>query len=114
MQHKFGEVVTYQMGKVSVNALVVQSNPQPDGEHLTLVYLDPAVASSSMSGMLVDKAIARAFAPPLGNGRSYGWKELEGLGHIPVSVPKPTTGVLTSRPSTMQTAVLRRARPHYR
>ena len=93
MQHKFGEVVTYQMGKVSVNALVVQSNPQPDGEHLTLVYVDPAVASSSMSGMLVDKAIARAFAPPLGNGRSYGWKDTLGE---PAEAPKsPSDDVLS-------------------
>ena len=76
--HKFGDVVLYQMGvpEKTVNALVVQSNPQPDGEHLVAVFLDPAVASSSMSGMLVDKAVARAFPVPLKEGVAYGWKDL--------------------------------------
>ena len=76
--HKYGDKALYQIGapEKTVNALVVQSNPQPDGEHLTLVYLDPAVGSASMSGMLVDKAIARAFATPLVEGKAYGWKDL--------------------------------------
>lgn len=74
--HKFGDSVTYQMGDVQVNALVVQSNPQPDGEHLVVVYLDPRLASNSMAGSLVDKSVAKAFASPLSEGKTYGWKEL--------------------------------------
>lgn len=82
--HKFGDVVLYQMGvpEKTVNALVVQSNPQPDGEHLIVVFLDPVVASSSMSGMLVDKAIARAFPAPLKEGVAYGWKDLPTSGSM--------------------------------
>jgi hypothetical protein len=73
---KFGDVVQYQRGKEAVNALVVQSNPQKDGEHLVVVYLDPAVASNSMAGAEVDKAIAKAFTPPLMGASTYGWKDL--------------------------------------
>ena len=77
MSHKVGDVVTYQLGDIQVNALVVQSNPQPDGEHLVVAYLDPRLASNSMAGSLVDKAIAKAFAVPLSEGKTYGWKDLE-------------------------------------
>lgn len=76
MSHRFGDVVLYQLGDTTVNALVVQSNPQPDGEHLVLLYLDPKLASNSMAGSLVDKAAAKAFATPLTQGKAYGWKEL--------------------------------------
>jgi hypothetical protein len=73
--HKYNDVVAYQMGDVTVPAFVVQSNPQPDGEHLVVVYLDPNIASSSMAGALADKAIAKAFPSPLTEGKTYGWKE---------------------------------------
>ena len=59
-----------------MNALVVQSNPQPDGEHLEAVFWIRQSASSSMSGMLVDKAIARAFHALVKEGVAYGWKDL--------------------------------------
>ena len=76
MSHKYNDVVLFVRGKDTVPALVVQSNPQPDGEHLTVVFLDPAAESNSMSGMAVDKAIQRAFVSPLADGRTYGWKDL--------------------------------------
>ena len=73
---KFGDVVQYFRGGEPVNALVVQSAPQWAGEQLTLVYLDPAIAGSSMAGAMVDKAIAKAFAMPLAGASKYGWKDL--------------------------------------
>lgn len=88
--HKYGDVVLYQLGNDTVKALVVQSNPQIDGEHLTVVYLDPKAASSSMSGMMVDKAIARAFAPPLTEGKTYGWKDIA----VEVQPEKPPVDAL--------------------
>ena len=98
MAKKFGDVVQYQMGKQTVNALVVQSNPQKDGEHLLVVYLDPSVASNSMAGSLVDKAIAKAFPAPLAGDLQYGWKELE------PSEPNPTTAPATSTTQEMTSA----------
>jgi hypothetical protein len=94
MSHRFGDVVVYQMGKVSVNSLVVQSNPQPDGEHLVVVYLDPALASNSMAGSLVDKAIAKAFPGPLAGSLAYGWKDTVGE---PAAAPKSQSDELLDR-----------------
>jgi hypothetical protein len=76
VKHAFGDVVLYQRGKETVNALVVQTVSQPDGEHLTVVYLDPTMASPLLSGMNVEKAIATAFVTPLTGGKTYGWREL--------------------------------------
>ncbi|MGA8727382.1 MAG: hypothetical protein WB608_01420 [Terracidiphilus sp.] len=73
---KFGDVVCLGRNNVELNALVVQSHGAGDNEQLTVVFLDPSVASGSMGGMMVDKAISRAFATPLKEGLAYGWKEL--------------------------------------
>jgi hypothetical protein len=75
-KHAFGDVVLYQRGKDSVNALVVQSHTQADGEHMMVAYLDPAMASPLLSGTNVEKAIATAFVSPLTEGKTFGWKEL--------------------------------------
>lgn len=76
MSHKFGDVVVYQRGADAVNALVVQSVPQPVGEILTLLYLKPEASSPLLSGSNVEKAIATAFVSPLTEGKTFGWKEL--------------------------------------
>jgi len=75
-KHAFGDVVLYQRGKDSVNALVVQSHTQADGEHMMVAYLDPAMASPLLSGTNVEKAIATAFVSPLTERKTFGWKEL--------------------------------------
>ena len=82
-QHRFGDVVQYRAGKDTVNALVVQSNPQPDGEHLVLIYFDPAVASQSMAGSMIDKAITKVFAVPLVGTKTFGWRDLPTAGPAP-------------------------------
>lgn len=90
---KFGDVVIYVRGEESVAALVLQSRiiaeSHPDKlspgdvdepemvEHLTLKYLDPAYASTAMSGGDMDKAVATAFdAVPLTEGKTNGWKSV--------------------------------------
>jgi hypothetical protein len=80
---KFGDVVEFVRNGVPVKALVVQSNIQKDGENLTVAYLDPAMASNSMAGILVDKAIAKAFVTPLTEGKSYGWRDLPEAAEAP-------------------------------
>lgn len=77
--HSFGDAVKYQIGDKTVNALVVQSQPQADGENLTLVYLDPAAARPFMTGLQAQQAIKTAFAAPLADGRTYGWSELASI-----------------------------------
>lgn len=103
MAKKYGDVVQYQMGKVTVNALVIQSNPQPDGEHLVVLFLDPAVASNSMGGSLIDKAIAKAFPPPLSGDLAYGWKEVEFPRPVP-HVPGPIGPARTEKPAITSTS----------
>lgn len=80
--HQYGDVVTMvrpdqKGGLQKTNALVVQSQKVADGEHLTVVYLDPNQASASMAGAAVDKAITKAFVTPLTEGKQYGWEEPE-------------------------------------
>ena len=74
--HKYGSVVLMVRGDAVVNALVVQAVQQADGEHLTVVSLDPDKASPLLSGMNVDAAIRRDFVTPLTEGKTFGWKEL--------------------------------------
>ena len=76
MSKKFGEVVSFVRGPETVNALVVQSVDQPDGDHLTVVFLDPSKASPLLSGQNVDAAIQRAFVVPLTEGKAFGWKDV--------------------------------------
>lgn len=75
MAHRFNDIVTLVRAGVEVPALVVQSSAQTDGEHLTVVSLDPAKESPLLSGMNVDAAIRRDFVSPLTEGRTFGWKE---------------------------------------
>jgi len=76
MAKQFSDVVSYVRNGVELNALVVQSSSQSDGEHLTLVYLDPAFASGLMGSSAVDSAVAKAFALPLQAEGKNGWKEV--------------------------------------
>ena len=75
--HKYGSVVLMVRGGETVNALVVQSVQQADGEHLTVVSLDPAKESPLLSGMNVDAAIRRDFVTPLTEGKTFGWKDVD-------------------------------------
>lgn len=75
MAHEFGDVVIYVKAGVETNALVVQSQQQPDGEHLQVVYLNPDLASSQLGLSQVEKAIVYVFATPLTEGKTYGWKD---------------------------------------
>jgi hypothetical protein len=75
MAKKYGDRVTYVRNNVELNALVVQSNPQPDGEHLTVLYLDPAFDSPIIGGQNLQRAIATAFVVPLKPGLANGWKD---------------------------------------
>jgi hypothetical protein len=75
MSHRFNDIVTLVRGNVETPALVVQSVQQPNGEHLTVVSLDPAKASPLLSGSNVDAAIRRDFVTPLTGGKTFGWKE---------------------------------------
>ena len=88
---QYNDVVTFVRPDLSkpgavqkINALVVQSVKAADGEHLTIVYLDPSQASPLLAGAAVDKAIQRAFVTPIdvevpeGHGaKQYGWEEPE-------------------------------------
>jgi hypothetical protein len=78
-QKKYGDVVEYVKGGEALNALVAQSNLQPDGEHLTVLYLDPAFSSPLISGANLQRAIATAFVTPLKDGGLNGWKPVETL-----------------------------------
>lgn len=88
------EVVTYVRNSVEVPALVLGTAVQPTGtfhevqegdvitkkadteEHLTLVYLDPALLSPVMSSTQAAKATATAIGiGPLKPGGTNGWKE---------------------------------------
>lgn len=89
MPKKYNDIVTLVNGKTEVPALVVQSVPQQDGEHLTVVYLDPSKESPLLSGMNVDAAIQRAFVTPLADGKTFGWKELP----IPDTVDPAAAGI---------------------
>lgn len=87
---QFGNVVTVvrpdgKGGVQKINALVAQSAPGSDGEHLAVVYLDPAQSSPFLAGAAIDKAITKAFVTPIGveapeghGAKQYGWEELEG------------------------------------
>ena len=75
--HKYGDLVIYVRNNVPVNALVIQSQQQADGEHLTVLYLDPALASPLLGGSQVDRATATAFVTPLVEGKTFGWKDIE-------------------------------------
>jgi hypothetical protein len=81
---KFGDVVTYVKNGEPINALVAQSSQQPDGEHLTIVFLDPSLASLIMGGTAVDHATAKAFVVPLKEGSKNGWSESQ-----PADIAKP-------------------------
>lgn len=81
--HSFGDAVIYVKDGTEINALVAQSQPAADGEHLTLIFLDPALSSPIMGGSQVAKAISTVFATPLKPGTSYGWKDAA----KPVAVP---------------------------
>jgi hypothetical protein len=74
---QFGDPVVLKRDQHTVNALVVQSTIQPDGEHLTVVYLDPTKKSPFLSGAAVDNAIKRDFVTPLAEGKVYGWRDPE-------------------------------------
>ena len=76
MAKKYGSVVLLALGDALVNALVVQSVPQADGEHLVVFYLDPAHEATAMSGQSVDAAIKKDFVTPLTEGKKFGWKDL--------------------------------------
>lgn len=76
---KYGDTVTYVRGGVSLNALVAQSSEQADGEHLTVLYLDPAFNSPIMAGASLARAVSTAFASPLKEGQVNGWKEIEAI-----------------------------------
>jgi hypothetical protein len=73
---QYGSVVLLALGDAPVNALVVQSVPQADGEHLVCFYLDPAHEATAMGGQSVDAAIKKDFVTPLTDGKKFGWKDL--------------------------------------
>ena len=73
---KYGQVVLLALNDVLVNALVVQSVEQADGEHLVVFYLDPAHEATAMGGQSVDAAIKKDFVTPLTDGKKFGWKDL--------------------------------------
>jgi hypothetical protein len=73
---KYGDVVVMVLGDQIANALVVQSVPQADGEHLVVFYLDPAHEATAMGGQSVDAAIKKDFVTPLTEGKKFGWKDL--------------------------------------
>lgn len=79
MAKKFGDVVTLIRNGQPLNALVAQSQPQADGEHLTVLYLDPAFDSPIISGAALQRAVATFFAVPLKDGAVNGWKDVEVL-----------------------------------
>lgn len=74
---EYGSTVVYVRNGEEINALVAQSSQQADGEHLTLVYLDPAFNSPLLGGSTLQRAMATAFVGPLQDGGVNGWKEVE-------------------------------------
>lgn len=79
MAKKYGDVVSLVRNSVPLNAIVVQSNVQPDGEHLTVVYLDPTFDSPIIGGSALQRAVSTAFAVPFKDGQVNGWKPVEVL-----------------------------------
>jgi len=77
MAKEYGSTVTLVRNGVELNALVAASSMQPDGEHLTLLYLDPAFSGQFLGGAGLQRAMATAFASPLKEGLVNGWKETE-------------------------------------
>jgi regulator of replication initiation timing len=72
---EYGNVVTLVRNGKELNALVAQSQPMTDGEHLTVIYLDPAFKSPILGGSALQQATATAFAVPFKEGTLNGWRE---------------------------------------
>jgi hypothetical protein len=86
---KFGDSVIFVRNGVEINALVVQSAQQADGEHLTLVYLDPIKNVGFLSGSQVQGSIATAFSVvPLVEGSKNGWQHFSTIDVPPVEAEK--------------------------
>lgn len=79
MAKQYGQVVTLVRNGVPLNALVAQSNAQPDGEHLTVLFLDPMFDSPIIGGSALQRAVSTAFAVPFKDGQANGWEPVEVL-----------------------------------
>jgi hypothetical protein len=75
---KYGDVVVYLRNGVEINALVALAREMEGKEHLTLVYLDPAMQSSALTVNQLERGVAKAFdVVPLIEGALHGWKPVE-------------------------------------
>lgn len=74
---KYNDQVTYVRNGVNINATVAASRQVEGKEHLTLVYLDPVMESSSMSGSQLERCVSTQFdVAPLEEGGQHGWLPL--------------------------------------
>jgi hypothetical protein len=74
---KYGDTVLFKRGADTLNALVLQSIVQADGEHITLIYLDPTFDSPILGGSAAGRAVATAFTVPFKDGAAQGWIDAE-------------------------------------
>lgn len=75
----FGDKVVYVRNGETINAIVVQSTQEADGEHLVLIYADPAMRAVLIQQM--NKVVATAFGvSAFRDGQNCGWRESKDAG----------------------------------
>lgn len=75
MAHRVNDLVIYLKGGKERPAIVLKSQPHPDGEFLTLLYADDSAETLINSGRAKDCGDVDIAVRPFSEGSTNSWKE---------------------------------------